>query len=101
VGYRSSASSRLRTFLSDIIRLGACRRIGVGARDELRVEVVAEGRPGTRGCKLVAKALNDVSFGAVCLRVGGSPKCDSIRDTTEGGSLISAVQRYTIKGEMI
>ena len=48
-------------------------------------------RPGTRGCKFVANALNDVPLGATCLRVGGSPECASIRDTTEGGSLISAV----------
>ena len=104
VGYRSSASSTLSTFLSDMIRLGACRRMGVGSRGESRLVVearVGDGRPGTRGCKLVAKALNDDSLGATCLIPGGSPKCASIRDTTEGGSLISAVQRYTLESDLM
>jgi hypothetical protein len=104
VGNRSNASSRLSTFLSDMIRFGACRRMGVGARAKLRLVVevrVGDGRPGTRGCKFVANALNDVSLGATCLRVGGSPRWDSIRDTTEGGSLISAVQRYTLESDLL
>lgn len=61
---------------------------------------VGDGRPGTRGCKFVAKALNDDSLGGICLRVGASPKWYSIRDTTEGGSRISAMQRYTL-GEIM
>jgi len=59
---------------------------------------VGDGRPGTRGCKFVAKALNDGSLGTICLIVVGGPRCDSIRDTTEGGSRISAMQRvYTLQ----
>jgi hypothetical protein len=77
VGNRSNASSRLSTFLSDMIRLAGCRRIEVAAWGRLRLVVemrVGDGRPGTRGCKFVANALNDVSLGATCLRVGGSPR---------------------------
>jgi hypothetical protein len=77
VGNRSNASSRLSTFLSDMIRFGACRRMGVGGLAELRLMVevrVGNGRPGTRGCKFVANALNVDSLGATCLRVGVNPK---------------------------